>query len=215
MIKLSINKKHVSILNELQISSQNCICLKYKEGDVILNQGMNMEYLMIVISGIAKVCISSPEGKNLVLSHYIFEGIIGEIELMTNTHIAATSIFASTDFECIGIPYLRYEKELKENIKFLNLVGKELSNKLLNSTMNYMSNALYSGEERLCTYIMNESKNYVFSETLTDVAGSIGMSYRHMFRILNKLCNDNVIYKENNGYHILNYEELRKRSIIM
>ena len=75
-----------------------------------------------------------------------------------------------------------------------------------------MSASLYSGEERLCAYILQTSHNGIFSDILTDTACSVGMSYRHMFRLLNHLCEDGVLEKRENGYRILDRESLAEKA---
>lgn len=188
------------------------LCLRFKAGETIFNEGMPISYFLIVVKGRAKVCTIAKNGKDLVLCYYISDGIIGDIELMTNASIAATSVIAITDFECIALPYKEYAVDLKNNLAFLNRLGSELSIKLLYSSKNYVFTALYSGEERLCSYILESSHNNVFNDVLTDVSSSIGMSYRHMFRLLNQLCTDRILDKKDNGYLILDRDELIRRS---
>lgn len=88
----------------------------------------------------------------------------------------------------------------------------ELSVKLLRSSKDYVFTALYSGEARLCSYILHTSHNNIFNDILTDVSSSIGMSYRHMFRLLNQLCIDGLLDKRDNGYLIVNRDELIHRA---
>lgn len=215
MQRNTLKKEHLSKLEEYGISNMvldACVCLKFKTGETILQEGLPITHLLIVLTGKAKVCSTGKNGKDLVLCYYISEGIIGDIELMTNTYVAASNIIAITDFECIALPYQQYATDLKNNLAFLNRVGSELSAKLLRSSKNYVFTALYSGEERLCSYILQTSHNNIFSDILTDVASSIGMSYRHMFRLLNQLCLHGLLEKKDNGYVIINRGELIRKA---
>lgn len=190
------------------IATDHYIGFNFQPGEVILQEGLPMQYLYIIVSGNAKVCVSSPDGKEFTLTHYVSEGILGDIELMTQSYISSTHVTAITDFNCIAIPYQQYANELRSNVTFLNMIGYELSNKLLNSTQNCKNNALLSGEDRLCEYILTHSTYGIFRETLTEVSSSIGISYRHMFRILKHLCDEHVLEKTPQGYKILKVDYL-------
>lgn len=209
MEKSSLRQEHFTKLSAYDISPDHAFCVTYGSGETILKEGMPIEHLLIVIDGTAKVCASAANGRDLLLCYYVSDGVLGDVELMTGVYEATTTIIAITDFQCIALPLRMYSASLKENTAFLNYTGKELAQKLLNSSHNYISAALHSGEERLCAYILQASHSEVFSETLTDVACLIGISYRHLFRILNQLCENGVLEKAANGYRIVDKAELR------
>lgn len=183
----------------------------FKQGEVILKEGLPMQYLYLIVSGNAKVCFSSPDGREFTLTHYVSKGILGDIELMTKSYVSSAYITAITDFKCIAIPYQQYANDLRKNVTFLNIIGYELSYKLLDSSKNCKNNVLLSGEDRLCDYILSHSSNGFFQETLTEVSSSIGISYRHMFRILKHLCDEQVLEKTPQGYKILNVDYLCRK----
>lgn len=193
------------------VDLRDAVSLRFQPGEAILREGMPMEYLLFVISGKAKVCSAAANGKDLILCYYISEGIVGDEELMSGTHISSATISAITEFRCIGLPYAKYADILKTNLAFVNRVGRELAVKLLRSSRNSTVIALHSGEERLCAYILQTAQGDVFSETLTDVACSIGTSYRHMLRMLNRLCAQGVLRKQAPGYRIADRPELIRR----
>lgn len=102
------------------------------------------------------------------------------------------------------------KNELKTNIKFLTIIGQELSKKMLTVADNFVSSALLNGEQRLCSYILQNSPDNYFYDNLTNVSYSISMSYRHMFRLLKQLCKEKILKKEKRGYTILNKTQLKK-----
>lgn len=215
MKRTPLEKKHFDILSGYgihNIEPNACECMRFKAGETILNEGAPITHLLIVVYGKAKVCSTAENGKDLLICYYISGGIMGDIELMTNTYVAATSIAAVTDFECISMPYKRNAADLKNNLEFMNRVGYELAVKLLGSSKSRVYASLYSGEARLCSYILEASRGNEFNDTLTDVACSIGMSYRHMFRLLNKLCDDRVLEKKKRGFIIADRDALISRS---
>lgn len=210
MEKSSLGPEHVTKLTAYGISPDHAFCVTYRSGETILKEGMPIEHLLVVIDGTAKVCASAANGRDLLLCYYVSDGILGDVELMTGVYEATTTIIAITGFQCIALPLRMYSSDLKDNTAFLNYAGKELALKLLHSSHNYICTALHSGEERLCAYILQASHSRVFSETLTDVACLIGISYRHLFRILNQLCDNGVLEKAANGYRIVDEDGLQK-----
>ena len=215
MKRTPLEKKHFDILSGYGIHSiepNACECMRFKAGETILNEGAPITHLLIVVSGKAKVCSTAENGKDLLICYYISGGIMGDIVLMTNTYVAATSIAAVTDFECISMPYKRNAADLKNNLEFMNRVGYELALKLLGSSKSRVNASLYSGEARLCSYILESAHGDKFDDTLTDAACSIGISYRHLLRLVNKLCQDKVLEKKKKGFAVTDREALISRS---
>lgn len=216
MEKKLITDEHTSILARYGIRDLpiDVCCLHFKPGEAFRKEGMPIQFLCIVISGQAKVCHTASSGKNLVLCYFVSEGVIGDIEFVTDSYIATAEVIAVTDVVCIGIPYYRNAQALKGNVEFMNQIAKELAKKLLVSSNNFSSAALCTGEERLCSYILQSTQHEIFHDILTDVACSVGMSYRHMFRILNQLCKDGVLEKQVYGYKVIDRERLEKKSFV-
>ncbi|MDD6770759.1 Crp/Fnr family transcriptional regulator [Inconstantimicrobium porci] len=216
MNRIPFKDEYRNILNMYgleDIAADDCYCIRYKAGEKITEEGTPISKLAFVISGQAKVCRTAVNGRNLTLCYYISEGVIGDIELLLEKGTATSTVVAISDFECITIDYKKGREELKRNIILSNKIGVILAKKISVSSDNFLSSALYSGEQRLCIYILkNSCKNY-FSDILTDVSSSVGMSYRHLFRLLDQLCRDNVLEKTQSGYKIINKSELIKRTL--
>jgi len=193
------------------IELRDAVLLRFQPGEAILREGMPMEYLMFIISGKGKVRSFTANGKDIILCYYISEGIIGHMELMTDMDFACKTMIALTEFLCIGVPYKKYREILKADLAFVNRVGRDLAKKLILSSRYSTVIALHSGEERLCAHILETAQGGIFCEMLTDVARSIGISYRHLLRMLSRLCEEGVLWKESHGYRILNEPELIRR----
>jgi len=215
-MKMNITEQRIKrLLFQFHLSDMDIgdsATLRFAPGEIVLQEGREMEYLLLVVSGKAKVCSASSNGKDLLLCHYISEGIIGDVELMTGSHIASATISAMTEFICIGLSYKKYEEELKGNLHFINEIGRELALKLLGSSKKSVITALHTCEERICSYILFAEQEGLFLETLADTAKSIGASYRQTFRIINSLCRDGVIRKEGRIYRIVDRRELLSRT---
>lgn len=215
MRKDKLLNRHWDKLNEYGLDVNelhNCCVYHFDAGEVIYKEGYPITWLGIVTIGKAKVCCSSSNGKNLVLCYFVSAGTIGGIELMANKDTATASLIALTEFECIAIPFDGNTSLLKNNNNFLNRLCYEISNNLVSSSNNFVSSALHTGEQRLCSYILESSQNGFFNDVLSDVACSIGLSYRHLFRLLNQLCEEGILIKAKNGYKIKSTDLLIKKA---
>lgn len=186
----------------------DCVACRYEAGEIIFSQGQPIEYLYIILQGKINVCMLAANGRDLTLCHFISSGILGDVELVMEDKAASATSIADLTSDCIRIPLFRNLELLTNSITFMNQVAKGLSMKLLNSSNALVSSALYSGEERLCTYILITEHHGMFTEVLSDVSKSIGISYRHLFRILSDLCQKSVLERRESGFLILDKQYL-------
>lgn len=213
MEKIAATKRHLEKLKRYgleNIEPGSINCYLFSSGEFIVRQEDEIEGLRVITKGKAKACRTSPNGKNLIFCYYVQDGIIGEIELITGVVKTENNIIAVGEVECLIIDDRVIKEELKTNIKFLTSIGEELSKKMLKVADNFVSSALLGGEQRLCSYILQNSTDNYFYDNLTDVSYSISMSYRHMFRLLKQLCKEKILKKEKSGYTILDKKQLKK-----
>ena len=189
-----------------------CRLHRYFSGETIFRQGCALETLLFVIRGTAKVCLNARNGRNLILCYYASEGMLGDVEFATGESAATTTVIAVTDFLCAAVPLLENAELLKGNLAFMNRVAEGLSQKLLRSCDAHVASALYTSEQRICSYILMTRQNGWFREYLTDAAQTVGVSYRHVLRIMNALCEAGILSKTDSGYKIENMNALQTRS---
>lgn len=218
MKKGKIQAQHIEKLYAYGIEVQNQAeieLLTYKKGEVILREGFPMKELLVVSSGKAKVYASAENGRDLLLSYYVADGIVGDVELMLGDYTASTTMVALTEFRCIALPFEQWSERLRANLIFMNHIGHALATKLIRSSNKGVATALHDGEKRLCTYILDEAHDDVLEEQLTNVASAIGISYRHVLRILKVLCEEGILSKEKRGYRIMDRTRLANRGLIL
>lgn len=211
-----LTQYHNHLLQEIGLHEKEFDSLyvaSYEPGEYIYQEGFPITWLGIVCQGKAKVCCSSTNGNHLVLCYFVSSGIIGGIEMMAHVSQATASLVTLTDFECIAIPFEHNLQTLKNNSVFLNHLCSQLSLNLLLSSRNFVSSALYTGKQRCCSYILESEHQSMFNDVLTDVACSIGLSYRHTLRILNELCTEGILAKKELGYKILDRTSLKENAI--
>ena len=109
------------------------------------------------------------------------------------------------------------EKLLKyyNDTNLMNFLCNSLGKKLKRSSKNASINLMYPLENRVASYIISigtdkNSEIIKFDETLTVISELLGTSYRHLLRTLNRLCNKNILKKEEDYYIIIDYKNLEE-----
>lgn len=215
MKKKSMNQVCRDILTEYGLPKEiqdACRCLCFQAGETVVREGYPISGVGIVLDGHARVCSAVPNGKNLVLAYYISDGMIGDVEFIARLETAIATIVAITDFTYVEIPCGDYESILRGNVTFLTKLAEGVAGKLIDSSNNFISAALCSGEERLCSYILQNARKDMFTDILADTSRAVGMSYRHMFRLLGELCDQGILEKRKSGYRILDRDRLAAKT---
>ncbi len=215
MKRHSLTQQHLQKLKQYGLSyipEQVCQYVVFSPGELLVREGEPISHFYIVISGRAKVCCNAPDGNSLILCWYVSDGVIGEVGLMAGRCAATTTVAAISEFSCIAIEHGFCMEEVKRNLIFSNALGKEMAKKLIVRTNDFSAQAFYTGEQRVCSYILEAAYRNVFNDVLTDVAGSVGISYRHLLRILKQLCTDGVLERREIGYCILDMDALKQRA---
>jgi len=193
----------------LGLNTDGFYLIEYDYGETLMETGSQMKYIMIIIKGETRVSTTSANGRNLILSYYVQEGILGDLEFMTNEDYVFNTVTAQSPTLVLAIPYQEYRLSLMNNLVFIRKLAQDLAFKTMDNSNNYTERSLLSAEARLCRYIIATSRNNIFMEIMNDVAMSTGMSYRHLHRILAKLCKEEVLEKRVNGYYILDEKKLK------
>lgn len=205
----------------------------WKSGEHICREGEKMEYLFFIVRGKAKVYKNFENGKSLLLCFYNPLKMVGDVEL-TRTNIADCSVQAINDIYAVGMKIKDVREALLTDCIFLRNICEYLGEKLTINSTNFAINMLYPLENRLSSYILaflncedDENENNINSQPLIndfkeikfkfegnymEIAELLGTSYRHLNRVLNKMCAENIIRKHGKSYCIIDFKKLKKLS---
>lgn len=189
-----------------------CELYCFDAGEAIYTQGRPVERLYLVLRGKIKVCMLAENGRDLTLCYTITDGLLGDVELMREERVATATSVAVFPSVLVSIPISGNEQDPTGNLAFMTCVAKGLAAKLVRRGNEHIASALYSGRARLCAYILTAEHEGLFCDVLSDAAKSIGVSYRHLFRILNELCDKGVLQREASGFRILDRAYLKRES---
>lgn len=211
MGNLSEYKEYLDMFHLNEKELKGCCIKTFPFGKKLMKQADLCENLFIVLNGKAKVGKASSNGKDLILCFYISEGLMGDMELFSKTHEVYSSVTVVDELTCIQIPLKENEGYLMHNLEFVRTAAFELSKKLHASAENVIESTLYTAEVRLCRYILDAEERGTFRDIMKDVASSVGVSYRHLYRMMAKLCDEGVLEKKESGYKILDYSSLKAK----
>ena len=185
----------------------------YQTNEYILKTGEEIDGLYFLIEG--KYYVSSLEitGKELLLRYSKKPAILGDIELLEQCTIQSNCI-AAEKCEFIYVPLTTYNRYLKHDAGFTQLMLKELAYKLKTCTISSRVNALFPVSVRLaayyCTVALTEANSdYISSNKLDEVASLIGTTKRHLNRILKGWVGEGTIHREGDFIQILNWEKIK------
>lgn len=215
MKQTTLTKKQLEMLDQYYIPDKikkEAVHLSYQKGELLCEQDAYLPYLLIIITGKIKVCITEANGKNLLLSFYYPGSILGDVELLHDSKSAA-NVTAITFVACIGIPMKACKQSLIQYPLFLKYTSQTMATKLVKSSKLNATNMLYTLENRLCAYIEATNEDAYFEENLTQLSELLGSSYRHLLRCMHLLCKNQVLEKcTRNKYKILDFKQLRQKA---
>ena len=193
---------------------KNSEILFFNKRELIFQEGEEIKYLMFFVEGKAKVYTTLKNGKLLLLDFYKELDTLGDLELITND-FASCNVEAIEPCICIGIPLKVLRNIYYNDTNLMNFLCNSLGKKLKRSSKNASINLMYPLENRVASYIISigtdkNSEIIKFDETLTVISELLGTRYRHLLRTLNRLCNKNILKKEEDYYIIIDYKNLEE-----
>ena len=176
----------------------------FDKGKFICNIDDAMDRLYFVVKGKVKVYTITPEGKKLILRFINPLAIVGDIELIQNSK-AHNAVEACSHVVAISISHTVIRNKLIQDPIFMKFLLENIANTLKISTRFTALNLLYPVEVRVASYLLSiftDSNGNMYKEDLdatsvSSIADFIGVSYRHVIRVLQKFYNEKLIEKSN------------------
>ncbi|WP_334077557.1 Crp/Fnr family transcriptional regulator [Paenibacillus sanfengchensis] len=192
----------------------------YDRGELICSQGESPEFLYILVKGKLKVFMTNAEGKTLVISFKTALELVGDIEYVQDTDILNT-VEAATGVHMIAVPYRILRKHGREHAPLLQFLLNVITKKFYLKSNSISLNMMYTVDVRLASYLLavssDESHNPVpgllSTAELKDVANLIGVSYRHLNRIVLQFCSNGLLERKKGGIVVKNPDGLSKLAI--
>ena len=180
---------------------EHFLLVSVQSGEQIIFQGERSEYLYFLLSGRCKVSAMMENGRTVIVNSLASPCLIGEIELINQD--VPFSVESLTEALLLALPVQPCRKRLLESPQFLlqlcgDLVSKERTNAI--RLAHYISFPL---ENRLAQFILNNSAEDGLRIKKTVIAESLGVSYRHLEKVMSDLVTRGVLSKNGKQYRII------------
>lgn len=162
--------------------TQRARLLEYEPGEQIMTEGGEVRSLMILVSGTARISSLSPEGKLAVIAEARPPHLLGDIEYLQNRPVLH-DVYAKGAVRLISVPVCALGGEM-ESLNFYRLVCSSLMRKLYNTSSAYSRALLYPAKNRLAAYLLENSADGKVYMRGRAVAGLLGITPRHLSRLL-------------------------------
>ncbi|UPM54099.1 Crp/Fnr family transcriptional regulator [Gottfriedia acidiceleris] len=179
---------------------------RFMQGELICSQGDLPQTLFVLVKGKVKVYTTTAEGKTLILSFKKPLELIGDIEYVRGSNYINT-VEAVSAVEMIAIDYRWLKKFAKDYAPFLQFLLDIITEKFHIKSNAMSFNLMYPVEVRLASYLLSVSydetnsllNDHLNTINLKDAANLIGTSYRHVNRVIQQFCKDDLVERKNGG----------------
>ncbi|MCQ1530047.1 cyclic nucleotide-binding domain-containing protein [Lutispora saccharofermentans] len=190
-----------------------------EKGELICRINDELEWFYFVLKGKIKIYSSQENGKSILLRFYTPLSVIGDLELLKGYRVKA-NVEALTEVTLMGIKMKDIRDHAYDDSVFLRFVIENLSHKLYTLSNVATLNQSYPFVNRFASYLVSvtsdENRNKLADEiktnNLTELATFLGVSYRHLNRVIKDLCTEGIIEKTKEGMIILDYKRLKRLS---
>lgn len=192
----------------------------YKRGDTLVHLGESIDRFRIIVSGRAKLTIVSSEGKQLLLCFTRENEILGDLEFFSPGPSMAT-IQAITDCQTLYLEMEAFRRLVSQSPRLIKVLGQSVAFKLRRANSKLSVNLLYPLKDRLASYLWGlasgTSHEELSGDSLVEIAELMGTSYRHLNRVINQLCQEQILKRTPWGLTIINLPrlELMARNIYL
>ena len=198
-------------INEiLSFDSEDIVLKKYLASEVILSPEVKDIPIGIVINGIVE--ITSAAQKHKVILKTAGKGaIFGIANLYATESEFPSQITAKTDSEILMISPDIFRRIIESDPVIMKNYLYFLSNKILYLNKKIASYTVGNTECKVAYYLYeNEVEGVVrLNNSLSDISVMLNMGRASLYRSLDKLVEENVIYKDGRNIYITDIEKLK------
>lgn len=199
--------------DELDFLNSNCAEVTLKKGESIIHEGKLSSHIAYIKSGLAKIHMTGPNGKDQILKIVAPGSYIG-IQTILSQKIHRYSASALMDSRVCYIDNHSFRELLKRNSEFsfeiiIYLCQDELSyfERFVNLSQKQVNGRLADAILFFADEIYRKKK-FDFILTRNDLAAWIGVTRESVTRAIKELSDIGVIRTNAKAMEILNYERL-------
>lgn len=184
----------------------------FSKNEPIFNEGDEVRYAGIVLSGFAQIRVEDYNGNSSILAELPKGQMFGEALCSTETDVLPVSIYAGQDCAVLFFDCKRLVDLNQNNFKYQTLLIKNLlfavSSKALKLRAKLSIMSKRTTREKIMAYLMAESKKkgkrqFEISLDRQQLADFLGVDRSAMSAELGRLSKENIIRTRKNHFEIL------------
>ncbi|WP_145147756.1 Crp/Fnr family transcriptional regulator [Paenibacillus xylanexedens] len=186
----------------------------YKKNETVVVSGNELKYFYIVVEGRVAIHNYSDQGNIAVVDYVEKNGVLGDLEFFQQCNYLHTAV-AVVPSTILLIPLEIVNSHLTKSVSFLSHMCTVLTDKLMKSSVKNARSLLYPAKNKLCKYILQTSEKFESATipfVMKDISSMMGISDRHIRRLLSDLAQEQIIIKENRTLKVLDMEQLHRYS---
>ncbi len=190
----------------------------FEKGELVCSIDEELKFFYFIVKGKLKIYTILENGKSVLVRFYFPASVIGDLEMFKNYKVRC-NVEAITKTLAIGIKMEDIREYAANDHIFLKFVIENLSHKLYTLSNMTALNQSYPFINRFASYLITiacDDNNKLISEiktsNMTELATFLGVSYRHLNRVIKNLCVRGLIKRTREGLKILDYEKLKEMS---
>ena len=212
MMKEYLNDK--SYRNWFSALSDDHVCLiETNPLEKLIGQGDEADTLYYLVKGRCRVSSTDQEGKTFILNIINAPNLVGEIELISED--ASFSVETIDSCILIALPYVYYRDLLLKDSTFLLRLCELLTEKEREHALKLAQVSSYPLANRLAEFILENSFNNRISLKKTIIAQSLGVSYRHLEKVMKDFVEEGILKKERSVYTIIDKGALIDKAAVL
>ena len=179
---------------------------EYEPGEIVLEQDAPPTYLFLMVFGRCCVRVLLANGKSVILQTLRAPCLIGEMELLRK--VPSFTVQALERSRMLAIPLNPCGSYLLEDAYFLRHLCADLICKERVEAYTLLHSFAYPTENRLAKFILDNRQGNDFYIKKVLVAESLGVSYRHIEKVMSDFVDRHYLSKQKLVYTIQNERAL-------
>ncbi len=190
-----------------------CSIVIFDSEETVIRQGEEALYLYYMLKGRCKISAYMENGKEVIIKKAVAPSLLGEIELFHKD--LSLSVETLDPCTMLRFPLEDCKDILLNDRQFLLQNCIRLAIKERDTAFQLSRSISFPLQNRLADFILDNSYADIMNIPKTVIAQSLGVSYRHLEKVMNDLVEDSVLHKNGKKYRIINRKRLEELSEVL
>lgn len=194
--------------------TSDAIRIRTVAGSTTHREGESTPHLEIVVSGLARVHVTAPDGRTMTIRYCRAGALIGVVSLYAVPFFLPASIQALTDVDLLSLRASTVRRAAGTDVRVARALLEELSERVLSFMSEIPGNAFGSVRQRVARHLLDlasdrqRGSELVASIGQQELADAVGTVREVVVRALREFREEGIIRTERRGIVLLQPERL-------